>query len=303
LVREDAGLHIGAALFLLCGALYILRKRQLARDYLVISAACLGYSALILALQQIYYPLPVGALRHVYFGNPIWAHLSWLVTWDRLGYILKVKAYDTLPYLLVVGAAILRRAPILAVGPVAVLPWLVMSLFAATPGPATLAGYYAFPLIIALAWPAVAFAHGCKTLRLQWAVSVLSTGLFVASGSWSHWDIRTPDVQAVGRYERALREAIQQQRAVGTIMVSDSVASLVPEALKPDEWANQWAIVHLPSPNAVIYRPDAYDALSTLAVIDASETKHTERIGDTPFFVVRQKSKPPAESLTGKQWR
>jgi hypothetical protein len=189
-------------------------------------------------------------------------------------------------------AAWLRNI-VLAIGPLAVFPWILLSLLAAMPAPAMLDGYYAFPLIIALAWPSIAFSMGQGPLGLQIQTSVLSIALFIAVGDWSGWDLQVPSFSVMGRYEAALRVVISGQRRLGTIMVDDAVASLVPDSLKADEWTFQWSINHIQNPDAVVYRQNAYDAANTTRIIQESGLTQTTRIANTPFLLSRR-------SLTGE---
>jgi hypothetical protein len=68
-------------------------------------------------------------------------------------------------------------------------------------------------------------------------------------------------------------------------MVDDAVASLVPEALRVDEWTQQWAIDRLSNPDVVIYKDNAWDAATTRSIIEAAGLTHSCRIGNTPFWV------------------
>lgn len=249
LVREDAGLHAGGALILLSLAQLVTGTRhQIARENLLVGVVCFAYSFSVLAFQRLYYPLPISPLSWGYLGHPIGAHLNWPLVLGRAHFLLTAKAYLTWPLLLILVSAAWRRSIVLAVGPLAVLPWILLSLLAASPAAAMLWRYYAFPLIIAIAWPSIVFAMGKGPLRLQVQTSVLSIALFIAHGDWSGWekpDLHVPRFSVMGSYEPELRKVVGEQRRLGRIMVDDAVASLIPDAFKADEWTYQWSIVHL----------------------------------------------------------
>jgi hypothetical protein len=286
LVREDAGLHAGGVLILWCLAqLMTGTPREIARENLVVALLCFTYSFSVLIFKHLYYPLPISPLEWGYLGHPIGAHLNWPLVLGRVGFLLTERAYIVWPWLLILLIAAWRRNIALAVGPLAVVPWFLLSLLAVTPGPAMLWRYYAFPFIIALAWPSIICATGQGALRVQFLTSILSIGLFIAVGDWSGWDLHVPNFSVMGSYEAELRKVISEQRRLGRIMVDDAVVSLVPDALEADEWTFQWSIVPLQNPDAVVYRENAYDAANTERIVQESGLTQATRILNTPFLV------------------
>lgn len=244
LVREDAGLHAGAVLILLALAQRLSGVSwQSVRETELIVCVCLAYSFSALAFQHFFYPAPLSSLQHVYLGDPIWSRLTWPLVRQRLFLFLTEKAYATWPVVFLLLIAILRRNVILAAGPICVLPWMFMSITAAQDNPSVMSDYYSFPLIIAIAWPSIAFALNKTSASLQLITSVLSIGLFVSLGGNNHDDapwrgLATPNFRAIASYEITLRKVIARGRELGSLMVDDAVASLVPESMMTDEWTN-----------------------------------------------------------------
>jgi len=180
-----------------------------------------------------------------------------------------------------------KRNILLAVGPLSILPWMLLSLLAVSSAPGDLNGYYSFPVIIAIAWPTIAFAMNReqRTLHLQLWTSLLSIMLLVTIDSpWRGLGI--PNLRAIGAYETALRNVISRRAEFGRLMVDDAVASLVPESLITNEWINQWAVDRLPNPDVVIYKDGTWDSTNTLRVIAASGLTQRCRIDNTPFLIV-----------------
>jgi hypothetical protein len=209
---------------------------------------------------------------------------------QRLIIFLTAKAYVTWPLIFVLAAAAWKRNVILTVGPLSVLPWMLMSLLAADDRPGNLTSYYSFPTIAAIAWPNIAFAMNKARMGLQLCTSILSIALFVLLGGMNHdnapWrGLAIPNFQAIGSYETALRNVVARRQELGTLMVDDAVASLIPESLMTDEWTSQWAVDHLPDPDVVVYKDGAWNSANTMQVIKASGLKHRCEIENTPFFI------------------
>jgi hypothetical protein len=291
LVREDAGLHAGAALSLLAVAQWGSNEpRAVVRENVLIALICFAYSFSALTFQNLFYPAPFGYLKKVYLGDPIGSHLSLELVLHRVPVFFIDKAYVTWPLIILLAVAAWKRNAILAVGPASVLPWMLLSVLAASIFPGSLTSHYSYPVIIAIAWPSVAFSMNRARLSLQLFTSILSIVLFVSLGRWNHDDapwrgLGVPNFGAIGTYETALRKVIARRNEFGRLMVDDAVASLVPESLMPDEWANQWAPDRLPNPDVVVYKSGARDSATTMQVIDASGLTQRCRINNTPFLI------------------
>lgn len=187
LVREDAGLHAGAVLTLLAAAQWASgESRAAVRENMLIAIICVAYSFSWLAFQHLFYPAPVSYLRKVYLGNPIGSHLSWELVLHRLPVFFIDKAYVTWPLIFLLAVAAWKRNAILAVGPVSVLPWILLSILAVSVDAASLTSHYSYPIIIAIAWPSIAFSMNRVRLSLQLSTSILSIVLFVTLGRGNH---------------------------------------------------------------------------------------------------------------------
>jgi len=77
---------------------------------------------------------------------------------QRLIVLLTAKAYATWPLIFLLATAAWKRSVILAVGPIAVLPWTLISLLAVTGSAGELKTFNSFPVIIAIVWPSISFA-------------------------------------------------------------------------------------------------------------------------------------------------
>jgi len=295
LVREDAGLHAGAALILLALAQRIEKVSKLAILQVAgAGVACLAYSTLALAVQYVWFPVAESRLFQVYLGSPIGAHISMALIAERLELFVVDKAYATLPLTLVLGWAAWKRSYILAVGPLSVLPWTLMSLLAAQAA-AAFSSFYAFPLVIGIAWPSIALGLTCVPRYLQLLTSSASIILFVALASGNNDDapwrgIAWPDLNASGAYETALESAVARRFEYGRLMVDNAVASLIPNSLRTNEWAYQWAHDSLPNPDVIIYWENGWDWPVTKKVVDAASLTHTCKIRGTPFVVASRHS-------------
>jgi len=291
LVREDAGLHAVAVLTLLAAAQWASgESRAAVRENVLIAIICVAYSFSWLAFQNLFYPAPVSYLKKVYFGNPIGSHLSWELVLHRVPVFFIDKAYVTWPLIFLLAVAAWKRNAIIAVGPASVLPWMLLSFLAASIDAGGLTSHYSYPIIIAIAWPSIAFSMNRARISLQLCTSILSIVLFVSLGRWNHdnapWrGLGVPNFGAIGTYETALRNAISGRKEFGRLMVDDAVASLVPESLILDEWAYQWAVNQLPNPDVVIYKDGAWDSANTMRVIKASGLTQRCRIDNTPFLI------------------
>lgn len=288
-IREDAGLHSASFLILLVLAQGLSRApRQAMRGNLVAIAVCLACSILALALQHVVYPGQTSSLKRVFLGDPIGAHITWHLVAERVQRVLTDWGYAVWPAVIVLVVALWRRNLVLLAGALAPMPWVALALLAVRD--IGLADYYAFPLIVTIAWPTIAQPHDVFAVRLQLLVAIVSILLFVAlSGPIAD---RAPwrtsffaDWSAVGRYETVLRDAVSRRGELGRLMLDDGVISLVPEAAGLDEWTRQWEVDRLPNPDVVIYMHGGRVWGETEKVIAASGLTHTCRIAGTPFMV------------------
>ncbi|MFO1162698.1 MAG: hypothetical protein U1E60_27945 [Reyranellaceae bacterium] len=290
-VREDAGLHALSFLSLLAIAQWLSgQPRKVIWNTALTAALCAAYSLFALTFPWLWYPRAVSLLHQIYLGNPALAHVSWAMIGERLIAYLTDRAYITWPLLVLLGVAMWRRSPALAVGVVAPLPWMLLALIAIRGE--GLWGYYSFPLIVSIAWPAVVL--GAAGARLLLGLSTLSIALFVVMGGpnpdRTPWrSLQVPDLAVVGHYERLLIDAVGRRDELGRLAVDDSVVTLISNSLKIDEWVIQWVVDKLPNPDTVIFNESVEGPLDTRAAVEAaikaSGLTHKCRLGDTPFVV------------------
>jgi hypothetical protein len=305
LIREDAGLHGGILLALVALSLWHSRRpRDAVMAMSQAAALCFFYSATVFLLQALLYKGGFSYFAEVYTGKPFLSHVTWRFVSDRLATFTIDKAYVTWPTLLVLGVALWKKQWSLAIGPVAVAPWLALHFFAASPEAGAINNYYAFPTILAIAWPCANYFLGLErsftgwrnASLLQLSTSGLSIVLFVTLAAGNHdnapWrGLGSPPVKSIGSYEQALKGVINQRGTVGALLVDNAVVSLVPKDVG-HEWALIWVANRakygpdlIPCPDTIIYQERAYDRAHSEQVIRDCELKLAYRLNGTPFVI------------------
>ncbi len=185
LAREDAGLHVFLLLALWIAVL-AWRQRAITRDIRWLSSfaiAALSYSVTLFLAKHVFFPAGNVFVRS-YPGIPAWHHVTAPFILDRLHFYLTERTYLLLPMLLTFIWACIIRNPLLPLGYIAVLPWLLLSFLAIHDTPGTLSYYYAFPFWLSLAWPLVALRVWRDTsshLTRRWPYALL---LLVSIAGW-----------------------------------------------------------------------------------------------------------------------
>ena len=158
MTREDAGVHYLAILGLLIGLNYA-RGVPLSRQREELSFALAGFLYVIvkIALQHPGFPGDTSFAR-VYLGEPPLAHVSASLIANRLLYFIINRPYVLLPAIGACLWSVRTRDPCIMLGyaAAAAAPWLGLNLIAKSFFAGALASYYAFPFLIALAWPLLA---------------------------------------------------------------------------------------------------------------------------------------------------
>jgi hypothetical protein len=236
-VREDAGLH-AAGIFLLIGCYFAVRHEASARRatwaYFILAGLSFTAALLSLAIQHAVFADGYEALGHTYLGQPRFSHVNFAFLIRRLANLGVYRAYIFLPVALILFAAVRLRNPLMIVGPLACGPWLLLSLLAVSQQAGLLCNYYAFPFMIALAWPAVCLAlrHSVDG-RLAWlqiAASVISIALFPLAkwnddlSPWAH--VLPPAWSDMRRTEAVLDSVLAAQSGLGAWVADDAAASL-----------------------------------------------------------------------------
>jgi hypothetical protein len=156
-VREDAGLHLSALLLLWAGMMALTGRRGSIdiRPICGFALAALGCAALAFAAKHME-PHGTDNFTRAYMGDPAWAHVGTQFVLERLHYYLIWRGYVLWPLVLSVAWAAISRNPLLPLGYIAGIPWLILNMLAVHPTPGTLSYYYGFPFWLALTWPLVA---------------------------------------------------------------------------------------------------------------------------------------------------
>lgn len=157
LTREDAGLHVFPLLILWAAVLWW-RLRSVSPDVkwlLRFALAALGYSVVAFVAKHVCFPAG-DVLARSYLGSPPLHHVTMHFILGRLHFYLIERSYVMLPMLVSFIWAAISRNPLVPLGYVAALPWLMLSMLAVHSTPGELGYYYGFPFWLSLAWPLVA---------------------------------------------------------------------------------------------------------------------------------------------------
>jgi len=242
-VREDAGLHLFAMLFLLSvlewqsGTPWSEQKPAV-----LFATAALLYSGGAFAVQHAL-SSDYSLLASEYLGRPLFANVSAASIARRLvGWVL-YRGYVILPALCALGWAVARRNPYIIIGYAAFVPWAILHLVAAKDMVGVLPSYYAFPFMFASFWPLIGlfvqrrhrgevrpiFEPVCGFALLTAASFTTSqylhnpTHIDLPRGFWS-----APSLSRQGATQHAL-ERLAGDRRLGTVLVDQSILALVPE--------------------------------------------------------------------------
>ncbi len=214
------------------------------RRLLVISALGIAWGVLAILAQHVLVPAGGNQLQGTYLGDPLFSQVTPRMLVHRLAYWATARSYIFVPLALMTFIAFRQRDPGLALGILIALPWLALSLIAATPLAGGLWGYYCFPLVLPFLWPLIlarlAVAEPAARqhlLTLQVRMGLLSLACFLALGilpglghggsydraPWRH--LMPPNAARIRTTEAALLR-IEATPAFRHIIVDDGVASL-----------------------------------------------------------------------------
>jgi hypothetical protein len=244
-IREDAGLHL-ATIFALIAAWrwHASGSWRAARSEAIMTATGLLSGVVLLAVQEALFVNGVDQLHDTYLGTPMLAHVNWAFLGDRIYRLGQNRSYIYLPFLLTLSVAVWRRSLLLALGPLAGVPWVLLALVARSSIAGELTSYYGFPLMIGLCWPMVSGQPGLGgdqrlALRLCAANLVLSVVLFAFSGGmhdrrpWQSFGM--PDLGRIAATETALDAVIANRQQLEPMIVDDAVGALRPSGFHRSE--------------------------------------------------------------------
>lgn len=241
-MREDAGMH--GALAMTALALLLGLRADAGRRLLLISALGIAWGILAILAQHLLVRAGGNQLQGTYLGDPLFSQVTPRMLVHRLAYWATARSYIFVPLALMALMALRRRDPGLALGILIALPWLALSLIAASPLAGGLWGYYCFPLVLPFLWPlmlgrlaAPESAVRQHLLNLQVRMGLLSLACFVVLGvlpgighggsydraPWRH--LIPPSAALIRNTESALRH-IEIAPSFRHMIVDDGVASI-----------------------------------------------------------------------------
>ncbi len=275
--REDIGLHAFGFLFVWL-ALNRLRRQPLRDDFLpaAFAVAGLAYSGAVLAWQHQAFTTASSFVR-VYLGDPPFAHLSAALVVTRLGGWVLLHGCIILPGVVALLWAARARNPYIVAGYVACLPWAALQLLAVSDAAGWMVGYYAFPFLIAMAWPWLAVLirqrqgpappaermPAAAGVLAMVAISLLPNHLSQVGRDYDPGRITLPDAflhppsaAEQAATERAMTAIVSAKPALGRLVVDNSVAALRPYAFPRGEVAG-W---DEGDADTVVFLADGFDA-------------------------------------------
>jgi hypothetical protein len=300
--REDVGFHAFGFLtvWLAVNWLRGVRREQNAR-LMGYAAAALTYSIAALALQHFVFPGP-SALVRVYLGEPAFSHISWdFLAMHAFGWI-KIHSAIYLPLAAALLWAERTRDPFLLVGYAACVPWTVLHLFAVSDYAGWMVGYYAYPFVVAMAWPLLAVAtpadrapaaslRPCIYLMVTVALSLLplspdfDPGKIPLPGAFFH----APTAEQQRMTDNAINAIAAARPLLGRLVVDRSVAGLAPLTFTQAEVAAGEET----QANTIVFFEDGFDAATlrstpNLPVYYAVPGTPIRIMTDRPATVTRQ---------------
>ncbi len=280
MVREDAGFHVFALLALWIGVL-AWRCRGFTRDTRWLAGfagVALGYSLLIFFASRQLFPA-FAVVTRSYLGDPPFHHVTVPFVLDRLHYYLLELTYVTLPLPITVIWSAISRNPLIPLGYIAALPWLVLNFFSVQETAGILAYYYAFPFWLSLAWPLVALrvwedAVGTRSsgrLNQRWPYALLLT---VSLIGW-HWNgfviypleknrfdespfLYNDTLRERARYQIFVDYFLANRPLFGPTALDQAVFALLIDHADRTTWFESWP-PEKPPPETMIYFTGAFE--------------------------------------------
>lgn len=250
-LREDVGFHFAA---LLAPTLIVRRffgQQQWALDRWALRCAVVAicYSIAAFAIQRMLYGNN-GMLVQNYLGSPAFAHVTQEFINGRLTVYLHERSYIWAPFLVSIVWAVLTRNPLIPLGFVGGLPWLVLHFFAKVPVVGGMAWYYGFPLIAGIAWPLLAvwwWRNGAPSTRerrqavagfaLMLACTLIGqvAGRTVVYPVMLFQSVTIPGAETVAA-DRFVAAVAANQALLGRLRVDEGVRGLAPHEFPVGHW-------------------------------------------------------------------
>ncbi len=296
LVREDAGLHYFGLFFLLAVYGYFTRKPPVIQInymfFLKLSLFCLAYALIVIALQRCF--CGHNALSRIYLGVPTWHHVTWALLKQRAHIYFFERAYIWLPMIVILCLAYVRHNLFLVLGILSALPWMIFSFFALSDLAGTLAIYYAYPVLIAMLWPAVANAFYALSFKYL-AHAVLVISLVFYSGWWNPlyfiWSsFGVSWVKHMYINQTSLDHILWDQVQDGQIVVDTAVASLEIDKLNRKNF--NFHVDTVKKMQALIFLPQAVDSENTQALLAKANFTVQCQLNQSDFIVATSSQDP-----------
>jgi hypothetical protein len=284
ITREDIGLHAFGFLALWAAA-NRLRGLPLRSDAWIVGFALAGllYSMTVLVAQHAVFPGHSSFVR-IYLGDPPFADIGARRVILRLGAWVTLHAAIILPAIAIAWWASRTHTPLLLLGFAACTPWLLLHLFAASELAGWMVGYYAFPFVIALAWPWLAVliragqGQAPRERPIFFAAALLAMVALSLVPLGKNWDdegrlpmpdgfLRAPSAGQQARTDAAIAAIAAGRPALGRLIVDGSVAALTPFTFARAEIAQATD----DPPDTVVFFANGFDAASLRAAPGLSD--------------------------------
>lgn len=165
--REDMGFHIFGALFLVLLLDWVRRvPRDAWKGIAIYAATAILYSVGVLLLKT-YVIGDGGIFRNHYLGALPFGHVTENLLWNRIENLMLYRHWIMGPGIVALLWAAAARNPYIAAGWFAFGPWLLVSVLAKIEIAGNLSLHYAYPFVIAGAWPLLAISKAfCEPRRI-----------------------------------------------------------------------------------------------------------------------------------------
>ncbi len=315
--REDAGFHYVAVLGLLitlnvaCG----IPLRQQRTEW-TFALAALFYSIVVMTVQRLVFP-ETSAFARVYLGDPPLAHLSTGLLAHRIRFFLVGRPYIIYPALGACIWALRALNPYVVLGFAAGIPWALLHLLAKSPLAGALVSYYAFPFLIALAWPLLGvMRQRQRTGNVSDPTSVIVGFAMLLALSFipgvgihdpgqlplpqAFWDPPSRARQAAT--DRAVAALSAARPMLGRLLVDNSIAALAPNGFAQREVPFLQGNGMAPSeattsPDTVAFFTEGYDARRLRAIADAAGLTRRYSMPGTPVRLAARQRLEEVPSL------
>jgi hypothetical protein len=271
--REDAGLHAFGFLTVWAGINW-LRSVPWRQNLWIVGFAAAGliYSTVALMSQHAAFPGSSSFVR-VYLGDPPLSHVTAALLADRLRAWFWLHPAIILPAIATLTWSIRTRDPYIAAGYLACVPWAALHLLAASDLAGLMVGYYAYPFLVAMAWPWLAviirrgqeipqretLAHWpAACLLAMTGLSLLPVGADYDPGRITLPEafLNPPSAAQQMQTDRAVAAIAAARPVLGKLLVDRSVAALLPLAFARGEIAGT---AEGPA-DTVVFLADGFDA-------------------------------------------